>query len=80
MKSVKDYITIDKEILSGNPVFKGTRVPVQTLFDHLEHGVSLDEFLEDFPTVNRDQVVGVLEIAGKILTSKNIEQLYETAA
>ncbi|MBX2894489.1 MAG: DUF433 domain-containing protein [Cyclobacteriaceae bacterium] len=80
MNHVKDYITIDKEILSGNPVFKGTRVPVQTLFDHLEHGVSLEEFLLDFPTVKREQVVGVLEIAGKILTSKNIEQLYETAA
>lgn len=80
MNHVKDYIIIDQEILSGNPVFKGTRVPVQTLFDHLEHGISLNEFLEDFPTVNRDQVVGVLEIAGKILTSKNIEQLYETAA
>jgi uncharacterized protein (DUF433 family) len=80
MNRVKEYITIDREILSGNPVFKGTRLPVQTLFDHLEHGVSLTEFLDDFPTVGKSQAIGVLEIAGKILTSKNIEQLYETAA
>lgn len=80
MNRVRDYIAIDKEILSGNPVFKGTRVPVQSLFDHLEHGVSLDEFLSDFPTVSKSQAIGVLEIAGRILTAKNIEQLYETAA
>jgi uncharacterized protein (DUF433 family) len=54
-------ITIDREIMGGVPVFKGTRVPVSALFDHLEAGVSLDEFLENFPTVTRDQAVGVLE-------------------
>lgn len=80
MYKVKDYITIDKEILSGNPVFKGTRVPIEALFDHLEKGVSLDEFLGDFPTVAREQAIAVIEIASKILTSKNIEQIYETAA
>ncbi len=80
MYKVKDYINIDKEILSGNPVFKGTRVPIQTLFDHLENGISLDEFLSDFPTVAKEQAIAVIEIASKILTSKNIEELYETAA
>ena len=80
MYKVKDYINIDKEILSGNPVFKGTRVPIQTLFDHLENGISLNEFLSDFPTVTKDQAIAVIEIASKILTSKNIEQIYETAA
>ncbi len=80
MYKVKDYINIDKEILSGNPVFKGTRVPIQTLFDHLEKGISLDEFLSDFPTVAKEQAIAVIEIASKILTSKNIEALYETAA
>ena len=80
MYKVKDYINIDKEILSGNPVFKGTRVPIQTLFDHLERGISLDEFLSDFPTVTKEQTIAVIEIASKILTSKNIEQIYETAA
>lgn len=80
MHRVKDYINIDKEILSGNPVFKGSRVPIQSLFDHLEKGISIDEFISDFPSVNKEQAIAVLEIAGKILTSKNIEQIYETAA
>jgi uncharacterized protein (DUF433 family) len=80
MHRVRDYITIDKEVLSGNPVFKNTRVPIQTLFDHLEKGITLNEFLSDFPTVKKEQAIAVIEIAGKILTSKNIEHLYETAA
>lgn len=80
MIKVKDYITIDPEILGGQPVFKNTRVPVETLFDHLEKGISLEEFLDDFPSVTQQQAVAVLEIANKILTSRNIEQLYETAA
>lgn len=80
MLSVRDYITIDKEILDGQPVFKGTRVPVETLIDHLEKGITIDEFLEDFPTVTKEQTVAILEIAGKLLSSSNIEKLYETAA
>jgi uncharacterized protein (DUF433 family) len=63
MYRVKDYINIDKEILSGNPVFKGTRVPVQTLFDHLQKGITLDDFLYDFPTVKKEQAIAVIEIA-----------------
>jgi uncharacterized protein (DUF433 family) len=78
MHRVKDYITIDENISSGTPVFKGTRVSVRSLFDHLENGVSLDEFLEDFPTVSKEQAKVVIEIAAKILTAKNLEQLYET--
>lgn len=54
-------INVDKEILSGTPVFEGTRVPVSALIDNLEVGVSLDEFLENFPTVKREQAVQVLE-------------------
>jgi uncharacterized protein (DUF433 family) len=80
MYNIRDYINIDQEILSGNPVFKGTRVPIQSLFDHLEKGISLDEYLSDFPTVKKEQAIAVIEIAGKILTSKNIEKIYETAA
>ncbi len=75
-----DVINIDKEILNGTPVFKGTRVPIETLFDHLEEGISINIFLKDFPSVTREQVTAVLEMAGKILSSKNIKQLYETAA
>lgn len=52
-------INIDPEILGGTPVFSGTRVPIESLFDHLEDGVSLDEFLDDFPTVSREQAVEV---------------------
>ena len=51
----------DPEILGGTPVFAGTRVPVQNLFDCLEAGDSLDVFLEAFPSVSREQVVAVLE-------------------
>ena len=54
-------INVDKEILSGTPVFEGTRVPVSALLDNFEVGVSLDEFLENFPTVKREQAVQVLE-------------------
>jgi uncharacterized protein (DUF433 family) len=54
-------INVDKEILSGTPVFEGTRVPVSALLDNLEVGVSLDEFIENFPTVKREQAVQVLE-------------------
>ena len=50
MKST-ELISIDPEILGGQPVFKGTRVPVESLFDYLEVGMSLDEFIEEFPTV-----------------------------
>ena len=56
-------ITIDPEIHSGTPVFKGTRVPIKTLFDHLEAGDSLEIFLDDFPSVSREQAVGLLEQA-----------------
>jgi uncharacterized protein (DUF433 family) len=77
---LKELIVIDQEILGGQPVFKGTRVPVETLFDHLEAGVSLEEFLEDFPTVTKEQAIATLEVANKLLTSKNIAKLYEIAA
>ena len=80
MKNARDFIGVDTEILGGQPVFKGTRVTIETLFTHLEHGESLDSFLEDFPTVSKDQAIGVIEIASKLLSSKNIIKMYETAA
>ena len=55
-------IVSEKEILSGEPVFRGTRVPVSALLDNLESGISLDEFLENFPTVKREQAIKVLEL------------------
>jgi uncharacterized protein (DUF433 family) len=60
----------DPDILSGTPVFVGTRVPVQSLFDYLEGGDTLDEFLRQFPSVRRDQAVATIEIArDSVLTS-----------
>lgn len=59
---IKEIINVDTEILSGQPVFTGTRVPVETLFDHLESGISLDEFLDDFPTVSKEQAIALLKI------------------
>ncbi|MFQ5795448.1 MAG: DUF433 domain-containing protein [Candidatus Bipolaricaulia bacterium] len=56
-------IQCSKDILGGTPVFKGTRVPVKTFIDYLEAGESLDDFLEDFPTVTREQTLQVLELA-----------------
>ena len=60
-------VTIDPEIMSGAPVFAGTRVPVDTLIGYLLDGNTLDEFLEDFPTVTRTDAVTVLEYAGESL-------------
>lgn len=68
---LKDLITIDPDVLGGQAVFKGTRVRIETLFDHLEAGVSLKAFLEDFPTVTKEQAVATLEVTNKLLTSKN---------
>ena len=59
----KQLITVDSEIHSGTPVFAGTRVPIKTLFDHLEAGDPLEVFLDDFPSVSRDLAVAVLEEA-----------------
>jgi len=57
----------DPEIMSGTPVFTGTRVPVHTLIDHLASGVSLAEFLADFPTVSREQAVAFLALSEEVL-------------
>ncbi|MEI6783829.1 MAG: DUF433 domain-containing protein [Verrucomicrobiota bacterium] len=58
---MESVIHSDPEILGGAPVFAGTRVPVQSLFDHREAGDSIDDFLEGFPSVRREQVLAVLE-------------------
>ncbi len=58
-----DYISRDSEIMSGALCFKGTRIPVQNLFDYLEGTSSLEDFLEDFPSVSREAAVAVLEAA-----------------
>lgn len=80
MLNIKELISIDPDTLGGQAVFKGTRVPVETLFDHLESGITIDEFLEDFPTVTKSQAISVMEIASKLISSKNISELYASAA
>ena len=65
-------INIDPETMGGTPVFTGTRVPVQALFDYIETGETLDEFLENFPSVRKEYAVEVLEMAKKTLTSEKI--------
>jgi uncharacterized protein (DUF433 family) len=75
-----EIISIDKEVLNGQPVFVGTRVPVETLFDHLEAGISLNEFLEDFPSVSKAQAIALLDLDSKLINTKNTAQLYETIA
>ncbi len=59
----------DPDILGGTPVFVGTRVPVRTLLEYLEAGESIHEFLEDFPSVTREQAVAALELAKQMLVS-----------
>ncbi len=63
METLDDVVHADPEILSGTPVFVGTRVPVRNLIDYLAAGDSLDEFLDAFPSVRRDQAVAALEYA-----------------
>src|SRR5229473_6329804 len=64
---LKQIVHSDPEIVSGTPVFVGTRVPVQALLDYIEGGETLDEFLDDFPSVTHEQVVAFLEAAGRAL-------------
>ena len=58
-------ISISPDIMGGTPVFSGTRVPIQTLLDYLKTGESIDDFLDGFPTVTREQVIALFEEAGK---------------
>ncbi|MEO1214101.1 MAG: DUF433 domain-containing protein [Bacteroidota bacterium] len=64
---MKRVINIDQEILGGTPVFMGTRVPIKNLFDYLEEGEPISEFLDDFPTVKSEQVFAVLQISQQLL-------------
>lgn len=66
-------VTSSREIMSGTPVFAGTRVPVQTLIDYLEGGHSIDDFLEGFPTVSREQVIAFLEeVKERVIAPKKV--------
>ncbi len=64
---LREVIWVDPERMSGAPCFRGTRVPVRMLLDHLKHGSTIDEFLQDCPTVSRKQAELFLELAGERL-------------
>jgi len=67
MSVITPTVEVDPEILSGEPVFAGTRVPLQTMMDYLKAGDRVDDFLEDFPSVSRAQVTNVLELFGEVV-------------
>jgi len=67
MASLDSVIISDPDLLGGTPVFRGTRVPFQALLDYLEGGQTLDEFLDDFPTVTRDAAIHALEHAKSLV-------------
>jgi uncharacterized protein (DUF433 family) len=71
-----NLIEISEEILSGTPVFKGTRVPIQTLIDYLSGGETIEDFLDDFPTVTKQQAMLLLQLGQEIL----LKQTYENIA
>ena len=66
-----NVIVKNPEILGGTPVFRGTRVPIQTLFDYLEGGETLEDFLQGFPTVTRESAVAALEEAKHLLLARS---------
>ena len=70
MKKQDVVVRTDPEILGGTPVFVGTRVPLRNLIDYLEHSHSLDEFLDSFPSVSREQAVAALEAAYDVLAAR----------
>ena len=73
--NIDKLVEVDPEKMSGTPVFAGTRVPIKNLFDYLEGGDSLEVFLDDFPTVSKEQALGVIEASRQLLLDK-----YEIAA
>ena len=69
-KQTVDIIVKDQDVLGGTPVFRGTRVPFQALLDYVEGGQTIDEFLDDFPTVSKDAAVASLELAKSFLVDQ----------
>ncbi len=78
--NLHDYISVSPDVQFGKPVFKGTRVPVESLFFHLEKGIPLNEFLEDFPGVSKKQAEAVLECTAQIFQSQKWEKIDEIIA
>ncbi len=75
MTTARNYIEVNPKILGGVPVFRGTRVAIKTLFDYLENS-SLDDFLAGFPSVSKEQAIGVIKLSKNLLNSTS--QIYES--
>jgi uncharacterized protein (DUF433 family) len=69
MMKIEQIVHRDPEVLGGAPVFRGTRVPVRSLFDYLEGGDTLDEFLRQFPAVQREQAIALVDLARETLAA-----------
>ena len=69
-RDLSDIISVNPQVVSGTPVFRGTRVPIKTLLDHLEAGDPLDKFLDDFPSVSREMAIRFIELAGEAVLEK----------
>ena len=80
MMPIRDVVQVNPEILGGQAIFKGIRVPVETIFNYLESGGSLELLLSEFPSLSLEQALSVLEIASKMVSHSNFIQLYEAAA
>lgn len=78
--NLHNYISVSADVQFGKPCFKGTRVPVQTLFWHLEQGLNLSDFLEGFPGVSKEQAEAVLESAALLFQTSNWEKIDEIIA
>ena len=78
--NLHNYISVSPDVQFGKPCFKGTRVPVETLFFNLEEGLGLDEFLEGFPGVSRKQAEAILASAALLFQSSNWEKIDEIIA
>jgi uncharacterized protein (DUF433 family) len=70
MPTINEIIVKDPDLLGGTAVFRGTRVPFQALLDYLEGGQTLDEFLDDFPTVTREAAISALELAKSLVVGQ----------
>ena len=66
---ISNIVNVHPEILGGEPVFKGTRVPIKNLFDYLETGESLEDFPDDFPSVTKNQAVNLLMVANRLINA-----------
>lgn len=78
--TAKELINIDPELMGGTPVFRGTRVPINHLLDHLENNATVDEFLAGFPSVSKDQAIGFIQLMGLSIATGKLFELNENLA